>query len=142
MTQHRIGIATTDITAPVGTFLAGYAARLQPSTGVYHPLRAVCIALDDGNESGLLVSIEWLGFYDRTPAARERIAARTGIAPGRILLSGTHTHCGPALRREIDARRHGSVDEHYIERTLDVLPETAAGALERREPARLRAGTG
>lgn len=142
MSLYRIGIATADVTPPVGTFLAGYAARLQPSTGVYHPLRAVCIALDDGNGPGLLVSIEWLGFYDRAPAARQRIAARTGIAPGRILLSGTHTHCGPALRREIDGRRHGSVDERYIERALDALAETAADALEQRAPARLRAGTG
>ena len=142
MTQHRIGVATADVTPPVGTFLAGYAARLEPSDGVYHPLRAVCVALDDGGGPGMLVSIEWLGLYDRTQEARERIAARTGIAPARILLSGTHTHCGPVLRRGIDGRRHGGIDEEYIERSLDALADAADRALADRRPARLRAGTG
>ncbi|MBT3341425.1 MAG: hypothetical protein HN712_23550 [Gemmatimonadetes bacterium] len=142
MNQHSVGVTTLDITPPVGILLAGYAARNTPSQDIYHPLRAVCIALDDGSEPSLLISIEWLGFYDRAGEARQRIAARTGVAAERILLSGTHTHCGPVMRREMDARRHGALDEEYISRTLDDLAETAAAALGARKPARLRAGTG
>jgi len=142
-TPYRVGLATVDVTPPVGIFLAGYAARVTPSDGVYHPLRAVCIALeDDGGGPLLLVTIEWLGFYERTAAARERIGARTGLPARRILLTGTHTHCGPVLRREMDSRRHGALDEEYIDRTLDVLADAAAEALGDLQPARLRAGTG
>ncbi len=36
----RAGVERVDITAPVDTPLAGYAARTLPSTGVHDPLRA------------------------------------------------------------------------------------------------------
>lgn len=142
MNQHAVGVTTLDVTPPIGIHLAGYAARNTPSVDVYHPLRAVCIALDDGGEPSLMISIEWLGFYDRTQEARERITTRTGVPAERILLTGTHTHCGPVLRREMDVRRHGVLDEDYIERTLDALADAAAGALADRQPARLRVGQG
>ncbi len=142
MQLYHVGISTLDVTPPVGIFLAGYAGRDVPSQDVYHPLRAVCIAVDDGGEPLLLVSIEWLGFYDRTADARQRIGAHTGLSPERILLSGTHTHCGPVLRREMDIRRHGVIDEDYIDATLDDLATAAQQALARRQPTRLRAGIG
>ncbi len=142
MEHYAIGVSTLDVTPPVGIFLAGYAGRNEPSDGVYHPLRAVCVALEDGGEPSLLISIEWLGFYDRTVEARERITARTGVPAQRILLSGTHTHCGPVLRRDMDIRRHGHIDEQYITDTLEGLAGTAAEALAARTPARLKAGTG
>ncbi|HCP99165.1 MAG TPA: hypothetical protein DIT99_00010, partial [Candidatus Latescibacteria bacterium] len=63
MQLYHVGITTIDVTPPVGVFLAGYAGRDIPSQDVYHPLRADCIVIDDGDEPLLLVSIEWLGFY-------------------------------------------------------------------------------
>ena len=142
MDRYNVGTATIDVTPPVGIFLAGYAGRDTPSQDVYHPLRAVCVALDDGGAPLLLVSIEWLGFYDRTVEARRRIAARTGLSPDRIVLTGTHTHCGPVLRGDMDIRRHGVIDETYLDRTLDALAECASAALADRAPARLRSGNG
>lgn len=142
MQTYHIGQVTVDVTPPVGVFLAGYAGRDAPSQDVYHPLHADCIAIDDGGEPLLLVSIEWLGFYDRTPDARERISTCTGIAPERIVLSGTHTHCGPVLRRDMDIRRHGVIDEDYIDTVLDRLACAAEQALEKRRPANLHAGVG
>ena len=124
--EYAVGCSTIDVTPPVGIFLSGYGGRHEPSSGVYHPLRAVSTIIDDGAAPLLLVSIEWLGFYDRTQEARRRIAASTGIAPQRMVLSGTHTHCGPALRQKIDVLRHGPLDEDYIDRTLDALAQSAA----------------
>ena len=142
-TQYCVGLATVDVTPPVGIFLAGYAARDTPSDGVYHRLRAICVAMEDeGGVPLLLVTIEWLGFYDRTTEARNKIGARTGLPHERIVLTGTHTHCGPVLRRGMDSRRHGALDEEFIDSTLDRLAECAAEALADRQPARLRAGMG
>jgi neutral ceramidase len=42
----------------------------------------------------------------------------------------------------MDRRRHGVLDEIYIDKTLDTLADTAVRALENRAPARIRAGTG
>ncbi|NKB70228.1 MAG: hypothetical protein GKR89_24415 [Candidatus Latescibacteria bacterium] len=137
---YSVGCDVVDVTPPVGVFLAGYGGRNAPSDGVYHRLCAVSTVIDDGGPPLLLVSIEWLGLYDRTEEARRRIAAATGIAPERMVLSGTHTHCGPVMRRNMDKRRHGAIDEEYIDRTLDALAQSARRALDRREPARLRQG--
>ena len=137
---YGVGCATIDVTPPVGVFLAGYGGRDAPADGIYHPLRAVATVIDDGGAPLLLVSIEWLGLYDRAEEARRRLAAATGIAPGSMVLSGTHTHCGPVLRRNMDGRRHGAIDEDYIDRTLDALAHSARQALDQREPARLRQG--
>jgi neutral ceramidase len=139
--EYAVGCSTIDVTPPVGIFLSGYGGRYDPSDGVYHPLRAVSTVIDDGEAPLLLVSIEWLGFYERTEEARRRIAAATGIAPERMVLSGTHTHCGPVLRQGVDVRRHGKIDEDYIDRTLEALAQSAREALDRRAPARLRSGT-
>jgi hypothetical protein len=138
---YSVGSHTIDVTPPVGVYLAGYGGRHTPSDGVYHPLRAVSTVIDDGQGPLLLVSFEWLGFYDRTAEARRRIAAATGIAPDRMVLSGTHTHCGPVMRQNMDLRRHGTIDEDYIDRVLDDLAQSAREALDRAEPARLRVGT-
>ena len=49
MTCHRpiniyqVGVSTVDITPPVGIYLAGYAARQEPSTEVYHPLKTTAV---------------------------------------------------------------------------------------------------
>ena len=45
---YRIGVGGDDITPPVGIHMAGFAARTEPSTAVYHPLKANAIAIDDG----------------------------------------------------------------------------------------------
>lgn len=142
-TDLQVGLAAVDVTPPVGIFLAGYAGRQLPSDGVYGRLKASCIAMQAaGEQPVLMVTIDWLGFYDRTDAARARICDSTGVAPERILLCGTHTHCGPVLRREMDARRHGALDENYISSTLAALAQAAGDALARLQPAQLRVGTG
>ena len=115
---YRIGVAGEDITPPVGIYLAGFAARTDPSTAVYHPLKANAIAIDDGSDPLLIVSAEILGFYEHTEHVRSRISAATGIAPSNVILSGSHTHCGPCIR-DMDRHRHGDLDENYIEELFD-----------------------
>ena len=138
---YRIGVAGEDVTPPVGIFLAGFAARTEPSTAVYHPLKANAVAIDDGSDPLLIVSAEILGFYEHTPHVRSRISAATGIAPSNVILSGSHTHCGPCIR-DMDRQRHGELDEDYIEEFFEKVTRCAKTAWETRSPARLRVGTG
>ena len=138
---YLIGVGGEDVTPPVGIYLAGFAARTEPSTAVYHALKANAIAIDDGNDPLIIASAEILGFYEHTEEVRSRVSAQTGIAPANIVLSGSHTHCGPCIR-EMDRHRHGDLDEVYIERLLDSVTRCAKTAWESRSPARLRFGTG
>lgn len=140
--DYLVGIATTDVTPPVGTPMCGYAFRgVHATTGVYHRLRAVAVVVDDGLTPVLLVSVEWLGCYDKAPAIRRRLSAATGIPEPQIVVTGTHTHCGPAIR-ESDVAQHGEIDREYLVRATEAIAEAAAQAWHQRFPARLRRGVG
>lgn len=134
---YLVGVLTADITPPVGTPLCGFAARgVHASTGCYHGLRCVAVAIDDGATPVLVLSAEWLGFYERAGRLRAAISAATGLSPDRIVVSGTHTHCGPALRAR-DVAVHGWVDEDYLRRAEDTMVAAAERAWRHRYPARL-----
>ena len=140
-TTYQVGVGTVDITPPVGIYLAGFAARQERSTEVYHPLKATAVAIDDGQTPLLIVGAEILGFYERTEEVRSRINAVTGIDPAHIILNGSHTHCGPCIR-EMDRERHGELDDDYLEDLFENVARCAKTAWEDRSPARLRFGVG
>ncbi len=140
-TTYQVGVGTIDITPPVGIYLAGFAARQERSTEVYHPLKATAVAIDDGQTPLLIVGAEILGFYERTEEVRSRINAVTGIDPAHIILNGSHTHCGPCIR-EMDRERHGELDDDYLEDLFENVARCAKTAWEDRSPARLRFGVG
>ena len=138
---YQVGVSTVDITPPVGIYLAGFAARQEPSTAVYHPLKATAVAIDDGETPLLIVGAEILGFYERTEEVRSRINAATDIDPAHIILNGSHTHCGPCIR-EMDRERHGELDDDYLEDLFENVARCAKIAWDARSSARLRFGTG
>lgn len=140
-TTYQVGVGTVDITPPVGIYLAGFAARQERSTEVYHPLKATAVAIDDGQTPLLIVGAEILGFYERTEEVRSRINAVTGIDPAHIILNGSHTHCGPCIR-EMDRERHGELDDDYLEDLFENVARCTKTAWEDRSPARLRFGVG
>ena len=138
---YRIGLAKVDVTPPLGIWLAGFANRLEPAKSVNLPLRAVAMEVDDGLTPVLLVSVEWLGFYEHTEPLRQRLSQAIGMPPAQIILHGTHTHFGPALRA-IDLARHGSVDTDYLARACDAMVACASQAWQERRPAILQVGRG
>ncbi|MFI5356133.1 MAG: hypothetical protein ACHQ4G_02235 [Opitutales bacterium] len=141
---YLAGVAQIDATPPVGSWLTGFAARTEPSAGVYLPLRGVVIALTD-RATGvrtILVSLEWLGFYDRTAEVRARIAAATGVPEDHILLGGTHTHGGPAVHRHVPGDCWEETDEGFLTATFAKLATAAQAALSQSEPVALRSTTG
>ncbi|MBL9210795.1 MAG: hypothetical protein JNL92_10040 [Opitutaceae bacterium] len=92
----RAGAATSNITPPLGASLDGYIAQGTRATRVHDELHARCLVLDDGRTRLALVVV------DNTMIAREiherakaLVPAATGLMPGRILISATHTHSTP-----------------------------------------------
>lgn len=140
--EYMAGIATGDITPPVGTTLCGFAARkLHTSTGIYHPLRCVAIAIGDGKQDVLILSAELVFFEGIAEMVRGRISQATGLSPSAIILIGTHTHCGPSVR-ELDCERHGWIDSDYVHRAINAMADCARKASAYRFPARLKFGVG
>jgi hypothetical protein len=108
------GAAAITITPPVGLELAGYG--FGPSVGILDDLQAQALWLDGGAEPVALVASDLIGFGVEIAASiRSRAEAQLGIPAERVLLSGSHTHSGPATA---PLRQWGRVDADYV-RTLE-----------------------
>ena len=96
-TQYEIGVATVDITPPVGTPLAGNFRDDYASRGVHTPLTARALAVRSGGAAVALVAADLLTVPETMVAlARRQIEAACGLRPEQVLISATHTHSGPA----------------------------------------------
>ncbi len=140
--RYNIGLATGDVTPPAGGPLSGFSrGGFHSATGAYHPLRVVAIAIDDGTTPILIISIEWIGFHDLSTPIRQRLSEATGLPSAQIILSATHTHCGPMLR-ESGIKAHGAIDTRYLQQAVETIVATALRAWTHRSPSTLRYGTG
>lgn len=141
---YFVGVAEVDVTPALGTQLAGFAARTGGATGVYLPLRAVATVITERetDETVIILSLEWLGFYDNTNRVRRQIEEMTGVPEDNILLCGTHTHCGPPMRKFVDADCRTGIDEPFLNDAFNRMAETAVVAMGRREPMALASTTG
>jgi hypothetical protein len=141
---YLVGVSIIDATPPVGTRLTGFVSRKEPCDGVYLPLRGVVTALTEcaTGKRLVIVSLEWLGFYERTEPLRALIAAATGVPDDHILLAATHTHCGPAVRPHKEGDFWEPTDEEFLQGVFGKLAAAAADAFARQEPVNLQSSTG
>ena len=131
------GVASIDITPPVGVALAGGA--FGASTGVLHPLSAQALFLTDGFTGVLLLSADVIGFGTAyADAVRAAAARRCGVPAARVMLAATHTHSGPATA----ASNGGAPGEDYRRRLQKQLVELAAQASASPRPVEIAAGYG
>lgn len=119
------GAAKIDITAPIGTPLNGYGARMgRDSTAIHDPIWARALYLDDGQTRLFLVSVDLIGIM---PELRERVLelAPELVPAENIILTATHTHSAQgATTRNILIR---FVSGRYIP---EVLEQTARGIVD------------
>ena len=99
----RAGLASIDITPPLGLWMAGFAARKEPARGIAQPLHAKALALEDaGGRRAVIVTMDLLGL---TATVVDRIAAavrrRHGLPREGLLLCSSHTHCGPIINDQL-----------------------------------------
>jgi neutral ceramidase len=92
-----VGVAKADITPPVGCVMGGYGARKGRAESVAAPLHCRAFVFDDG-ETRLALAVCDLVFvtHDITSRARRLVAEETGIPEECVMVTGTHTHSGPA----------------------------------------------
>jgi len=145
----KAGLASTVITPEQPMWMAGYAARTKPSEGKVHDLRAKALALEDAQGARVvIVTVDLLGI-SRTMRdwLEKEVGRRYKLPPEALLLSASHTHCGPAVR---EARYsvygdnfYGLSDEQvqqsgqYAEDLQQKLLQLIGQAMEDLAPARL-----
>ncbi|HOJ60612.1 MAG TPA: neutral/alkaline non-lysosomal ceramidase N-terminal domain-containing protein [bacterium] len=96
-----VGVASVEITPPTGIPMPGYAARKQPSQGVWDPLFAKGLVLDDGSRRAAFVVLDLISPppKDMRNRIQEQVKKKHNIS--LLLFLATHTHAGPVLKPDV-----------------------------------------
>jgi len=145
----KAGLASTVITPEQPMWMSGYAARTKPSEGKVHDLRAKALALEDARGTRIvIVTVDLLG---TSRAIRDwiekEVSRRYKIPPEGLLLSASHTHCGPVVR-ETRYSIYGDTlyglspeqikqSKQYADELQEKLVQLVGQAIEDLTPARL-----
>lgn len=145
----KAGAATTDITPREPIWMAGYASRTKPAEGKVHDLHAKALCLEDAAGKRLvLVTTDLIGIPralgDAVAADAEK---RFGVKRDELILSASHTHCGPVIRENlIDmyplTKDEAAKVEAYTKRIQPQLVELIGAALDSTKPVTLKYGAG
>ncbi len=110
----KAGASKVNITPPVGTFMAGFAARYGPCKGVLDELYCKTLVLQQGKEKYALITADLVGIEKSTgEEIRGLIYKSTGIPSSHIIIACSHTHSGPLTY--LFRAGMGSVDKNYME---------------------------
>ncbi|MBM3471451.1 MAG: hypothetical protein FJX73_11775 [Armatimonadetes bacterium] len=135
----RLGCATTIITPPPGTPLAGFGARREGARGVHDDLYARALVLEDTGQRVALVVCDLCdldaGFVRE---ARRRIQERTGIPAASAMLAAMHTHAAPATF----ALYSLPPDPGWLDGLADRVADAVASAVRDLAPATLALALG
>lgn len=145
----KAGVAKTIITPTQQIWLAGYGGRSKPVEGKVTELWIKVLALEDaGGHRAVILTSDLLGIpqsiYTNTCAA---LKEKFDLAPEQIILSASHTHCGPVLRGALydiyplNDQQRKIIEEYSAELEIKIV-ETVGEALADLAPARLAGGQG
>lgn len=141
----KAGVATTVITPEQSMWMAGYAARTKPSEGKVHDLNAKALALEDAAGTRfVIVTMDLIGVAREFRGFVEKeVGTRYGLKPEALLLSVSHTHCGPEIRAwratqawDLPAEQI-ELGKKYAEGLQVEVVELVGKALQNLAPARL-----
>ncbi len=145
----KAGVAALVITPAEPMWLAGYAARTKPAEGKEHDLHVKALALEDPSGGKyVLLTTDLIGvprsLGDVVAAA---VRKKTGLPRERLMLTISHTHCGPVLRDNLsdmylmsdaEAAKIGPYTDGLRDKMIDVIVRSLAAL----KPATLSVGKG
>jgi hypothetical protein len=137
--MFQAGASRTRISPFWGVELTGWGYYIQRRwRRVRDHLAATALAFDDGERRAVLVALDLMvidePFARRT---RERVAEATGLPPGSVLLTCSHTHNAPAAGGLLGV---GECDPAFEDWASRQAATAAILAWESREPASARVG--
>lgn len=96
----KVGIASADITPEGTVWMAGFAARKEPSKGVYKNLTATCVVFDNGVTRLAIVALDLCKIMEPQLEDLRVVAQEAGIPPQHVMINCSHTHYGPQIGRK------------------------------------------
>ena len=144
--ELRVGAAAVKITPPVGIPMAGYYA-IRLAEGTHDDLHAKAIVFEQEGAKAALVALDLVTVGRPTvEEARRLIAKNTGVPPGAVMISATHSHTGPLLNglSERNAVYGGDMDiaKNYTHSLAGKIAEAVQRAEAALVPAKLSAAVG
>jgi hypothetical protein len=142
----KAGVARSNITPTNSLWLAGYAGRTHAAEGKATDLWLKVLAIEDGQgHRAVIITTDLLAI--RRPLYQNcmpRLTEKYGLEPAQVLLTASHTHCGPVLPNRPGSlagmhTKDRSLAEQYAEDLADRIVETTGQALAAMKPARLTA---
>ncbi len=132
----RAGVASVVITPQQPMWMAGYAARKKPSEGVTQDLFAKALALeDDQGNRAVIVTMDLIGVLTvLRENVEQAVEEKYELPPAALLLSASHTHCGPEYRQRDGREEEARAYQEFLEETLVAL---VGRAIEEMAPAKL-----
>ncbi len=126
-----------------GLPMAGYGKRAGTAKGMHDLLFARALALKEGEEQVIIISVDLLAVTDEMrEAVLEKIRAKTPFPRQGLMIAATHTHSGPGALSSgfLEQFAAGPFDRGYFEKTTGTLADAALLALDALKPARISAG--
>lgn len=132
------GVSETNITPPLGVWMAGYAFRPTGCTLVHDELHARAVVFNDGHAAVAILAMDLIALpQDLVAQIREGIAREVGIPREAVMLNCSHTHGGPNLGVY---NAMGSRDPAYVDVLVRKLVGMTRQAAETMKPAVLTYG--
>jgi hypothetical protein len=145
----KAGAAVQVITPDKPMWMAGYGGRDHPAEGKLTELYVKALALEDPDGRRLvLLSSDLVGIPRHlSEAVAAEVARRTGLGRERLMLTVSHTHCGPVLRDSLSDMydmppAEAAKIDPYTERVRGWMVDVIVRALGDLRPARLSWGKG
>lgn len=145
----KAGAARINITPEHLMWMSGYSARTKPAEGKLTDLWAKALVLEDpAGRRGVLVTMDLVGIprYLSVAVCRE-LEAKYHLPRAAVMLSVSHTHTGPVVRRNLDTMYNLDATQQqyitdYTESLRSKLTAVVGEALKALAPAQLRWGNG
>ncbi|MBP5531107.1 MAG: hypothetical protein J6Y54_03645, partial [Lentisphaeria bacterium] len=113
----KIAFTSKNISPEIGGRIAGYGPD-DFTTAKHDDLYLSALALNDGKNTCILLDYDLLGIDDKyIRSIRKKCAEIVGGEEAQIMLSCTHTHCGPHTRTLPKCDR---LDTGYLEKLIDL----------------------
>ena len=128
------GAATSNITPPLGASLDGPVSKPGPARHIHDDLFARCLALSNGQTRLAIAVCDCTMISDDVfAAAKERVTALTGIPPGDVMMTATHSHSTP---RGLEISR-APIDRAYRAFLVERIADGVCRAVNQLAPARI-----
>ena len=145
----KAGTASKIITPDGPLWMAGYASRNKPAEGKQHDLWVKALALEDSRGGKVVLLTSDLCGIPRSleQAVVGEVERRTGLSRERIMLTCSHTHCGPVVNDnlidmyDMPQEQRGKI-LGYTKQLRGRMIETILAALKDLKPAKLSVGKG